>query len=64
MARPAILNCPRCEDTEDPLRHTYNSRCGGVIYWHNGTLQCECGTRIYEVRCDTCRSSLSTRVVD
>lgn len=56
MSRPAKLECPKCDHVESPVLHTYQSRCGGVIYWHNGTLQCgECGERISAFRCDNCR---------
>ena len=64
MARPAMLECPRCDAVEDPVRHTYNSGCGGVIYWHNGTLQCgDCGQRISLFRCDGCGSILGHEAV-
>ena len=65
MARAAVLNCPDCDTTEDPLLHTFHSNCGGVIYWHNGTLQCEdCGERISRVRCDECGSTFGRNAVD
>ncbi|HEX2081083.1 MAG TPA: hypothetical protein VHG08_25500 [Longimicrobium sp.] len=64
MARPAMLECPNCDSVEDPVRHTYQSDCGGVIYRHNGTLQCgECAQRISLFRCDDCRSILGRDAV-
>jgi ribosomal protein S27AE len=65
MARSASLECPDCGETEHPLRHTFGSRCGGVIYWHNGRLQCgDCGERISRVRCDECGSTFGPGAVD
>jgi hypothetical protein len=59
MARAATLTCPRCGHVEHPIRHTYNVRCGRAIYWHNGTLQCECGARMgNDFRCDGCGKAL------
>lgn len=55
MGSRATLECPNCGETESPLRHTYQSSCGGVISWQSGTLRCErCDMRIYMFRCDNC----------
>lgn len=63
MASPAMLECPHCGAVEDPVRHTYNVDCGGVIYWHNGTLQCDCGSRVSLFRCDDCQAVLDDDAV-
>ncbi len=65
MSRAAVLNCPNCEETEDPLRHTVDSNCAGAIYWSLGTLKCErCGEVIFRVRCDNCGSRYGVGEVD
>jgi hypothetical protein len=51
----ATLECPHCGHEESPLRHTYQSRCGGTIAWQGGTLRCQrCDMRIYLFGCDNC----------
>ena len=64
MAGKATLECPDCDHSEYPLRHTYKSNCGGVICWQGGTLRCEdCGMTISQFRCDECGSILGKRDV-
>lgn len=64
MARQATLECSECGATESPLRHTYQSSCGGIVSWQGGSLRCEeCGMRIYLFRCDECGERLGERDV-
>jgi hypothetical protein len=59
MSRSATLECPDCDHSEYPLRHTYQSSCGGVVSWRSGTLRCDdCDMEIYKFRCDNCGSIL------
>lgn len=59
MANLATLECSECGHSEHPLRHTYRSSCGGPVAWQGGTLRCQdCGTTIYQFRCDECGSVL------
>lgn len=59
MGNVATLNCSECGETESPLRHTYQSSCGGEVAWQGGTLRCtDCGDRIYKFRCDDCGTIL------
>jgi hypothetical protein len=65
MASRATLNCPHCDHSESPLRHTFRSSCGGVIAWEGGSLCCQdCGMDIFQFRCDECGAVLGKRDVD
>lgn len=56
----ATLECPECGHEESPLRHTYESSCGGAVDWQGGKLRCQrCGMEIYKFRCDSCGRRLS-----
>ena len=53
------LTCPSCGHEEYPLRHYFESRCGGRVVRGWGGLKCEdCGMRIYKFQCDRCRRRL------
>lgn len=55
----ATLECSNCGHTESPLRHTYQSNCGGAIARQGGTLRCQrCDMRIFMFRCDRCGERL------
>jgi hypothetical protein len=59
MSGAATLTCPDCDHSEYPLRHRYQSNCGGVVSWQGRTLRCEdCEMAIYKFRCDECGSIL------
>jgi hypothetical protein len=65
MPGTATLVCPHCDHSESPLRHTYRSSCGGVVAWQGGTLRClDCGTTIFQFRCDNCGRILGKGDVD
>ena len=60
----ATLECSSCGHTESPLRHTYQSNCGGMVAWERGTLRCQrCDMHIYIFRCDDCGERLGQRNV-
>jgi predicted nucleic acid-binding Zn ribbon protein len=60
----ATLECSNCGHEESPLRHYYQSNCGGAVAWQGGTLRCQkCGMRIYLFRCDKCGQRLGERNV-
>lgn len=51
----ATLECPGCGHEESPLRHTFDSNCGGAIGWEGGKLRCQrYGMHIYKFRCNNC----------
>ncbi|HET7459919.1 MAG TPA: hypothetical protein VFJ82_01675 [Longimicrobium sp.] len=59
MPSSATLECPKCGHTESPLRHNYQSSCGGAIGWQGSTLRCQrCDMKIFLFRCDNCGRSL------